>query len=85
MAERIAINEAAQLLRITWRQVFRLLEAYHADGPAALVSSRRGKPSNRSYPAALLSFPGQPSKRKDRAAARVTSPTKTIGDLSNGF
>jgi Winged helix-turn helix len=53
MAERITVNEAAQLLRITRRQVFRILKAYHAGGPAALVSSRRGKPSNRSYPAAL--------------------------------
>jgi hypothetical protein len=53
MAERITVNEAAQLLRITRRQVFRILKAYHAGGPAALVSSRRGKPSNRAYPAAL--------------------------------
>jgi hypothetical protein len=53
MAERITVNEAAQLLRITRRQVFRILKAYHAGGPAALVSSRRGKPGNRSYPAAL--------------------------------
>ena len=53
VAERITVREAAQLLRITRRQVFRLLKAYHAGGPAALVSSRRGKPSNRSYPAAL--------------------------------
>jgi hypothetical protein len=53
MAERITVNEAAQLMRITRRQVFRLLKAYHAGGPAALVSRRRGKPSNRSYPAAV--------------------------------
>src|SRR5215211_6508987 len=53
MAERITVREAAQLLRITRRQVFRLLKVYHAGGPAALVSSRRGKPSNRSYPATL--------------------------------
>ena len=53
MAERITVNEAAQLLRITRRQVFRILKAYRAGGPAALVSSRRGKPSNRSYPATL--------------------------------
>jgi len=38
----------------TGRQVFRLLKAYRAGGPAALVS-RRGKPSNRSYPAVLRS------------------------------
>ena len=55
VAERITVREAAQLLRITRRQVFRLLKAYQTDGPTALVSRRRGKPSNRSYPAALRS------------------------------
>ncbi len=55
MAERIAIREAVQLPQITQRQVFRLLKAYQAGCPAALVSSRRGKPSNRSYPATLRS------------------------------
>ena len=53
VAERITVREAAQLLRITRRQVFRLLKAYQTGGPTALVSRRRGKPSNRSYPAAL--------------------------------
>jgi hypothetical protein len=52
-AERITASEAAQLMRLTRRQVFRLARAYRERGPAALVSSRRGKPSNRSYPAAL--------------------------------
>ncbi|MEZ0171663.1 ISNCY family transposase [Microvirga sp. TS319] len=55
VAERITVREAAQLLPIPQRQVFRWLKADHAGGPAALVSSRRGKPSNRSYPAALRS------------------------------
>src|SRR3954454_8391451 len=55
VAERITVREAAQLLRITRRQVFRLLKAYQTGGPAALVSRRRGRPSNRSYPAALRS------------------------------
>ena len=39
---RITVREAAQLLRITRRQVFRLLKAYQTGGPAALVSRRRG-------------------------------------------
>jgi len=51
LAERIRTGEAAQLLGVTARQVFRLLPAYHDGGPAALVSRKRGKPSNRSYPA----------------------------------
>src|SRR3954468_16545637 len=50
---RITANEAAQLMRLTRRQVFRLAKAYRERGPSALVSTRRGKPSNRSYPAAL--------------------------------
>jgi hypothetical protein len=55
VAERMTVREAAQLLRITRRQVFRLLKAYQTGGPAALVSRRRGRPSNRSYPAVLRS------------------------------
>ncbi|GLS21124.1 hypothetical protein GCM10007874_41410 [Labrys miyagiensis] len=27
-----------------------MLRAYHAGGPAALISKKRGRPSNRSYP-----------------------------------
>jgi hypothetical protein len=52
-AKRLTVNEAAQLLRLTRRQVFRRLKAYRAHGPKALVSARRGKPSNRRYPATL--------------------------------
>lgn len=53
LAERIRPSEAAQLMGVTTRQVFRLLKAYHAGGPAALVSKKRGKPSNRAYPAVV--------------------------------
>ncbi len=52
-AGRMTANEAAQLMRLTRRLVFRLAKRYREDGPAALVSRRRGKPSTRSYPAAL--------------------------------
>src|SRR3954467_8731986 len=52
-AGRMTVNEAAQLMRLTRRHVFRLAKAYRERGPAALASSRRGKPSNRRYPAAL--------------------------------
>lgn len=55
VAERISVREAAQLLRITRRQIFRLLKAYRAQGSVALVSKKRGKPSNRSYPPILRS------------------------------
>src|SRR3954454_2299719 len=44
---------AAQLLGLERRRVFRLLKAYRAEGPAGLVSKRRGRPSNRRQPAEL--------------------------------
>jgi len=52
-AQRITINEAALLMRLTRRQVFRLAKHYRQDGPAALASQRRSRPSNRSHPAAV--------------------------------
>jgi hypothetical protein len=33
MAERISARDAAQLMRVTPRQIFRLLKAYRAGGP----------------------------------------------------
>jgi hypothetical protein len=53
MARHITVGDAAQLMRVTRRHVFRLLKGFRQRGPAALVSRRRGKPSNRSYPPAL--------------------------------
>jgi predicted DNA-binding protein (UPF0251 family) len=52
MARHLTVRDAAQLMRMTRRHVFRLLKGFRQRGPAALVSSRRGKPSNRSYPPA---------------------------------
>jgi hypothetical protein len=49
----ITVAEAAGLMRLSRRQVFRLAKRYCEDGPAALVSKRRGRPSNRSHPAAV--------------------------------
>jgi Winged helix-turn helix len=51
--KRLKVADAAQLLRLCPRQVLRLAKACRLHGPAALVSCRRGRPSNRSYPAAL--------------------------------
>src|SRR3954453_13270290 len=51
--KQITVREAAGLMRLTRRQVFRLAKRYRQDGPAALISRRRGRPSNRSYPAAV--------------------------------
>ena len=46
----IEINHEAVARR---RQAFRLAKAYGQHGPQALVSRRRGRPSNRCYPTAL--------------------------------
>ena len=50
---RIKIAEAATLMGLGRRQVFRLAKAYAQRGPEALVSLKRGRSSNRSYPADL--------------------------------
>ena len=50
---RLTCTAAAALLGLSRRQVHRLLTAYRAQGASALVSKRRGKPSNRRHPAAF--------------------------------
>src|SRR5260221_12549152 len=50
---RIRIRGESHLMGLGRRQVFRLAKAYGEHGPQALVSRRRGKPSNRCYPTAL--------------------------------
>jgi hypothetical protein len=47
---RIRIAEASTLMGLGRRQVFRLAKAYGRHGPQALVSRRRGRPSNRCHP-----------------------------------
>ena len=51
-AGRIKVTAASTLMGLGRRQVFRLAKAYARHGPEALVSRRRGRPSNRSYPRA---------------------------------
>ena len=51
--ERIRISEAATLMGVGRRQVFRLAKTFRRCGVVALVSRRRGEPSNRAYPAVL--------------------------------
>jgi transposase len=48
-AGRITAAQAARLIGVGERQVFRLLKAYRTRGAEGLVSRRRGRPSNRSY------------------------------------
>src|SRR5258708_27646183 len=52
-ANRIKVTEAATLMSLGRRQGFRLAKAYAQRGPEALVSRRRGRPSNRAYPGDL--------------------------------
>lgn len=52
---RITVSEAATLMRMSRRQVLRLAKSCRQSGPAALVSKRRGRPSNRSHPAVVRS------------------------------
>ena len=47
---RITAAQAAGLIGVGERQVFRLLKAYRTRGAEGLVSRRRGRPSNRRYP-----------------------------------
>src|SRR6476646_5760647 len=51
--DRIRVSEAATFMDLGRRQVFRLAKAFRRRGATALVSRRRGQPSNRSYPTAL--------------------------------
>jgi hypothetical protein len=49
----LTTEAAARLLGLERRQVFRLLKAYRTEGPAGLISKRRGRRSNRRKPDAL--------------------------------
>jgi hypothetical protein len=46
---RTRVEDAAALMGMGRRQVYRLLDAFRAHGPDALISKRRGKPSNRAH------------------------------------
>jgi transposase len=47
---RLRCFQAAERLDLCERQISRLCRRYEADGPAGLVSGKRGKPSNRELP-----------------------------------
>jgi transposase len=48
-------RQAADLLNLSLRQVKRLFKAYQAAGACALISKRRGRPSNNRLPAEVIS------------------------------
>lgn len=45
----LRIEDAAMLLGVCRRQIYRLLDRLRADGPDGLVSWKRGRPSNRAF------------------------------------
>ena len=51
--KRLSATQAGVLMGLSRRQVYRLLKKYQDEGPAGLVSKRRGMPSNRAYPEAF--------------------------------
>ncbi len=91
-ASRIKMTEAASLMRLGRRQVFRLAKAYAQRGPGALVSRKRGRPSNRAYPADLRDaavgiirerYPdfGQPWRQRSlRSCMTFTWPARRCGN-----
>ncbi|WP_262031497.1 helix-turn-helix domain-containing protein [Microvirga sp. Mcv34] len=50
---RLTARQAAQMLRLTERQAWRLLRRFRQDGVPGLVSRKRGRPSNRRHHPAL--------------------------------
>jgi hypothetical protein len=53
IVRRINPEQAAQILDLTCRQVFRLKRRFEALGPTGLISARRGRTSNRKLPESL--------------------------------
>jgi len=51
---RLTTPAAAELLGLERRQVQRLAKAYQEHGATALISKKRGRPSNRQSPAGLI-------------------------------
>src|SRR3954470_9569882 len=47
--DRLTLEAAAELMSLGRRQVFRLRRAFKANGPSALTSRKRGRPSNRRH------------------------------------
>src|SRR5580700_11979807 len=44
---RLSVADATGLIGVGRRQIYRLLQAFRADGPDGLISRKRGGPSNR--------------------------------------
>src|ERR1700716_1746971 len=79
-ADRIKVTEAATLMGLGRRQVFRLAKAYGRHGPQALVSRRRSRPSNRRYPTASRRRPLEAGINPYISPYFVTSADKRSGE-----
>ena len=44
---RLSVEDATGLIGVGRRQIYRLLQAFRADGADGLISRKRGRPSNR--------------------------------------
>lgn len=51
----LSVTEAAELLCLSQRQVYRLLRCYRSEGDQGLIHKLRGRPSNRGYPTQVRS------------------------------
>lgn len=49
----LSISDAAGILRLSRRQIFRLMDGFRSIGPNSLASRRRGAPSNNRLPSAM--------------------------------
>jgi transposase len=59
LEKRLRQRQAADLLGLSVRQVIRLAKAFKREGASALVSKRRGRPSNNRLAASLLTQAGE--------------------------
>ena len=50
---RLRVDDAAQLLKLKRRQIFRLLKGIRTEDATSLASKRRGRPSNNKLPTSV--------------------------------
>jgi len=73
--KRLKQREAAERLRVSERQVRRLLKAYRQSEAVGLVSKRRGQPSNNRMKMELPGNPRLTGMQSRSGSARYTSST----------
>lgn len=77
--DELRVEDAATLLGLKRRQIFRLLERLRTEGASGLVSRKRGRPSNRRYSDVfreqILSCEFQLKPARDSDAKPASVPT----------